>query len=133
MTLPARWQAFADSVQPDAAVARRRLDETVDLARKYTSLTEKQLDDLSSYVAEIGSDPDLMRRWTTARSIFLQTEWDELLETPFPRWFCKDMPEQAFLLTIAISGIPDAEDCFREKRLPESTDDVFRHRLQIIP
>ena len=85
MTLPARWQAFADSVQPDAAVARRRLDETVDLARKYTSLTEKQLDNLSSYAALIGNDPDLMRRWTVARSIFLQTEWDELLETPFPR------------------------------------------------
>ena len=129
MTLPAQWQAFSDSVQPDAAVARRRLEQTVDLARKYTSLTEKQLDDLSSYVAEIGNDPDLMRRWTTARSIFLHTEWDELLETPFPRWFCKDMPEQAFLLTIAISGIPDAEERFREKKLPpeklyESFDEI---------
>ncbi len=59
MTLPAQWQAFSDSVQPDAAVARRRLDQTVDLARKYTSLTEKQLSDLASYADVIGNDPVL--------------------------------------------------------------------------
>lgn len=116
--LPEHWQTLRNSVHPDAAVCEIRLKQIPDLAREHCFLSEKQLKAVASYAAEIRKDDELFQRWSMAREIVLRTKWDDTLEAPFPAWFRKNIPEEAFLLTLAVSGIPDAEENFRRKHLP---------------
>lgn len=106
------WRRFLDSVHPDSVEAAERLKEVPALAEKHCGFSGVRLERVEKYVSRIQSDPELLANWISVREVVLRTSWDSLLEEAFPACFRKDMPEQAFLLTVALSGIPDAENNF---------------------
>ena len=112
------WKKLLSENTFDPEDGKQGLNDIPELARKHCEFTEAELREIQACRDTILSSPELLKNWTIVRQIFRRTPHDSILNESFPAELHGDLPQETFLLLIAIACIPDGEKFFREKNLP---------------
>ena len=130
------WHELLDGTEGNLLHGKETLEKVPLLAEKcFLSPSQKAVPE--ECARKVLSDPELLKGFAQILALleegilegFSGRITDAVLEEPFPKKICGDIPEENYLFLLAVSCIPAGEKAFRKKGLPpeklfEALDEV---------